>query len=127
MFSLFTVAVHRDMVMYNRDGSKRGVLETISDFVDSHIRVFRMLPWLMGCTGVLLMYRHSRGILRQFNSISDIPMSVVNGHVPLQGVVRRVSGESVWVWHIPVWRAWSKLPGESVLFNFDIFFILEIR
>ncbi len=98
-------------VMVDGDGDNRNVLETVSDFVDSHIRLFRMIPWIVGCTGLLLMYRHSRSIFRRFNSASDIPVSVVAACVPLRGAVMRVSCEGVWVCHVPLWIVWSKAPG----------------
>ena len=89
------------------------ILDTVSHFIDSYLRAFRLLPWLLAGSGVLLVYRHSRGPMRRFFKATDVPQSCIESHVPLRGVVVRVCTDSVAVWHVPVWSRWFKPPSPS--------------
>lgn len=80
------------------------VLESLSNFIDDHLRLFRLLPWFVGTCGVLLLYKHSRSALQRFPRARDIPHSCVEAHLPLYGVVVYVCENGMDVWHVPLWR-----------------------
>ncbi len=97
----------------NDNNQPLSILDTVSHFIDNYLRVFRLLPWLLAGSGVLLVYRHSRGPMRRFFKATDVPQSCIESHVPLRGVVVRVCTESVCVWHVPIWSRWFKPPSPS--------------
>ena len=101
----------------NTPSSHCSVLDLVSHTVDTHLRLFRLLPWLLGATGLVIFYRHSRYHVRRFSQVTDIPQSCLAAHVPLHGVVVSLEAQSVGVWHVPLWKRWIRIdhkppPGE---------------
>lgn len=85
------------------------ILEVASDYIDGHLRQFRMLPWVVAAVGTLLVYKYSRVPLRRLSQLGDVPPSLLADNIPLRGVVRSTSWNSLGVWHVPTWRRFLRV------------------
>ena len=93
-----------------------GQLDILTEFINDHIRVYRMIPWIVGSVGIALFLRYSHIPLRRFRQVSDIPADFITKNRCISGVVKGANWNTVEVWHIPMWRwalRWgTQLPGQ---------------
>ena len=105
-------------------------LEVATETINNHLRVVRLLPWVMGGVGVLLIARYSR-MVRPINTASDILQDFclhffprqfaqyhraadVPSHLLSQGATLRGVAVGAWpdgrldVWHAPPGRRWLR-------------------
>ena len=83
---------------------RSSIMDVTSDYINTHLRLFRMLPWAVAGVGAFFIYKYSRAPLRRLCKVGEIPPSVVVDNVPLRGVVQSTGWDSIGVWHVPTWR-----------------------
>ena len=83
---------------------RSSIMDMTSDYINTHLRLFRMLPWAVAGVGAFFIYKYSRPPLRRLCKVGEIPPSVVVDNVPLRGVVQSTGWDSIGVWHVPTWR-----------------------
>ena len=90
-----------------------GYLDTIAQYIDAHVRYYRMIPTVAGLVGVGLFLWYSKLPLRRLRQVSDIPAELIVARRRLTGVVTATSWNTIGVWHVPMWRwamCWGTRP-----------------
>ena len=84
---------------------KKGLIDETTEFINDHIRIFRLLPWVIGGVGVGLLVRfYPRMAFRRYQRPSDVPQQLIENNVRLTGIVAMTRWNSLGVWHVPLWR-----------------------
>jgi len=84
------------------------ILTKFTNFVDSNLRLFRSLSWVLAGAGVLIILRRTY-VFRQFNTVSDVPTEFIAKNISLYGHVREARQDnSLGICHIPLFRGVRK-------------------
>ena len=84
---------------------RKGLIDETTEFINDHIRIFRLLPWVIGGVGVGLLVRfYPRMAFRRYQRPSDVPQQLIENNVRLTGIVAMTRWNSLGVWHVPLWR-----------------------
>lgn len=79
-------------------------IEQSTEFINAHLRLFRMIPWAIAGVGVALIIRYSRLPVRRLRQVSAIPESLIRNNEQLAGIVMSADWNRIGVWHVPPWR-----------------------
>ena len=97
-----------------------GLLDTLTEHINAHLRYYRMLPWALGSLGVVLLLRYSGVPLKQLYQVTDIPTKLITENRKIYGVVKATSWNTLGVWHVPIWRSvlrWGTHPPGKFIFQ----------
>ena len=84
---------------------RKGLIDETTEFINDHIRIFRLLPWVIGGVGVGLLVRfYPRMVFRRYQRPSDVHRQLIENNVRLTGIVAMTGWNSLGVWHVPQWR-----------------------
>lgn len=81
-----------------------GRLDTLTEFINLHIRCYRLIPYVTGAVGVVFLLCYFRVPIRRIRQVSDIPQELITGNRKLSGVVKVTGHDSLGVWHVPTWK-----------------------
>lgn len=86
-----------------------GRLDTLTEYIDHHVRYYRLIPYFAGAVSVVFLLRYFRVPLRRLRRVSDIPRELIISNRTLSGVVKATSHDSLGVWHVPIWKSLLRL------------------
>ena len=86
------------------EGYVRGKLDIITEFVDQHIRYYRLLPSIAASAGVIFVIYYFHIPVRRIRSVSLIPKTLITKNKTISGVVKAAGHDSLGVWHVPMWK-----------------------
>lgn len=100
-----------------------GLTDVVTIHINEYLRYYRVVPWVLGSVGVVLLLRFSRAPVMRFRQVADFPVEFVAENRKLSGVVVTTGWNTIGVWHVPTWRwvlRWGTHPhSESNLCAFD--------
>jgi hypothetical protein len=76
-------------------------MDAVSNWIDKHIRIVRMVPYVIGGIGAYIVIRNYH-LFTRFRSVSSIPQQLFDKNSTLYGKVRQCYGDRLEVWHIPL-------------------------
>ena len=79
-------------------------IEQSTEFINDHLRLFRMIPWVIGGVGVAILIRYSRLPVRRLKRVMAVPESLIQNNEQLSGIVMSTNWNRIGVWHVPPWR-----------------------
>ncbi|KAJ7379577.1 hypothetical protein OS493_013972 [Desmophyllum pertusum] len=84
------------------------ILTKFANFVDSNLRIFRNVSWILAGAGIVLILRRTYAF-RQFKAVSDVPTEFVAKNISFRGHVREVRlDNTLGIYHIPLLRGLKK-------------------
>lgn len=81
-----------------------GRLDNLTEFINLHVRYYRLIPSVAGTFFVIFLLRYFRVPLRRIRQVSDISQVLITGNRKLSGIVQITGHDSLGVWHVPTWK-----------------------
>ena len=81
-----------------------GWLDNLTEYINLHIRLYRLTPYIIGAVGIVYFLRYFRVPLKRLQHVSDIPKELIISNRKLTGVVKATGPDNIGVWHIPQWK-----------------------
>ncbi|CAL8071851.1 unnamed protein product [Calicophoron daubneyi] len=89
------------------------LVDRFQRFVDNHLQVVRIIPPLLGFSGLFLISKHYY-LFTRFRTVSSVPVEVFTRRLRLRGIVRSVEADGeVQVEHIPRLAFFNNSTGAS--------------